>query len=116
MSDYNRLVKTDSLALAANFAANVANATIADVAQLVHRQQAVIRDLSVTVSVLAQMLVDAGVVDLAALTTRVEREIAEQREASQRVKCTECGNQVPIAKTDIRASGPVCDACIANGR
>jgi hypothetical protein len=100
---------------AATLAANIANASMADLAQVVHRQQAVIRDLSVTVTVLAQMLVDAGVVHAPTFMQNVDAGIAAQREVSQRVKCRSCRNEVPIAKTDIRAEGPICDGCVAKG-
>jgi formylmethanofuran dehydrogenase subunit E len=110
-----RLHDANKEAQAANLSANIANASMADLAQLVHRQQAVIRDLSVTVTVLAQMLVDAGVVNAQTFTQNVDAGIAAQREVSQRVKCGSCRNEVPIANTDIRADGPICDACVAKG-
>lgn len=110
ISELDREVK------AANVMADVANTTVADLAQVVRRQHGVIRDLSVALTVLSQMLVDANVIDGNALVERIEAGIAEQKEVPPQVRCSECRQEVPMARTDIRASGPVCDACVAKGK
>jgi formylmethanofuran dehydrogenase subunit E len=112
---YSRLREISRAADAANLASDIANASIADLAQVVRRQQAAIRDLSVTVTVLAELIVAAGTIDGAALVQRIEAGIAEQQSTSEEVTCSACRQQVPSARTDIRATGIICDACVAKG-
>jgi hypothetical protein len=97
----------------ANLASNVANASMADLAQVMHRQQATIRELSVAVNVLTRMLVDGGVVDGDVLRTRVRAGIDEQIAQSNQTVCRECKQAVPLARTNITMTGPVCDSCAA---
>ena len=95
----------------AHIASNIANASMADLAQVVHQQQATIRNLSVAVDVLTKLLVEAGTVDADVLRARVDAGIDEQIEESNQTVCRECRTSVPIARTNITMTGPVCDSC-----
>lgn len=76
--------------------------------------EAVIRELTVTVRVLTKMLVDAGVVDEQVLRARVEVGLDEEmHETNKIVECMSCQRRVPISRAQHTPAGYVCDDCTA---
>lgn len=76
-----------------------------------------LRHLRATVRVLGELLVENGV-DPSVLQIRVQAAIgeteikaAERAKAEKMIACASCGKKVPLQRTNITASGTVCDRC-----
>jgi len=83
-------------------------------------------ELSMTVVVMAQMLQEAGHLDLDAMHARIDTELEKLRPKAPPpleahpakphpldtpVLCTKCGKMVPASRTTITEAGTVCDNC-----
>lgn len=99
----------------AQLEAKLASGSVTELASIVRKQQAVIRDLGVAVSVLTEMLAEAGTINAESFLARMDAGITDQQNAPETVMCSSCHKEVLKARTDIRDRGPVCDACVAKG-
>lgn len=68
-----------------------------------------IRELALTLDVTMDMLAKAGHLDIAAISDRVQTELANP--ASPPVACIQCGKTVPGSNATVTAFGPVCRPC-----
>lgn len=108
--------------------------TSAFLGEKIRTQATQIRDLHMLVSVMARMLIDAGIVDEKVLRYRLEAEMEadiERRAAQNAARfastseprpveapppatptvCAKCGKTVPAHQTVITADGTLCDSC-----
>ena len=79
----------------------------------VMEQREDLRELATVISVLVDMLAEAGALDESKLRSRVQNERAAMDEAAKHrtVTCASCRREVAIAQTTITGDGVVCDRC-----
>lgn len=104
MSDYDRVARDKIAALETELATEVRALT-----ERLKKLTAANDDLATAVTVLRQMLVEAGQLDDKVLQYRVEAAIEEARELRQRPRCGRCLQYRPPERMIITAQGYLCD-------